>query len=775
MWIEKIKMKKFQMLIIGIIVLISSFMLSSSLGIITSVDKPMDKLIEETKTPVAFIPVKNYKGVLEDLSNAKKTFEKDKRVSRVDVVDEAVQALGKIKYKDKGIGSATNYFLSYKKGEFGYPKFTKGGGDLKAGECFLSSALAENYKISIDDYIVVQNPKETIKLKVKGIFSDPYSVSMAFGVNRFYVNRDELKEIYGTNTKILTVFSNDYTIGEDVIKQYKKNSDRQLAGKTLDLNGAEISAEISEEMTGAFIGVFAVIILLVSAIVIRASIYDSIVKEYKTIGIYKAMGYSERTIMNIYIKTYSSVILIASAIGAVFSKYLMTYTLKSSFKVYGVDADINYIIPMITAVAFIMLLMLISIYGVIRKTKKVPPVKALTIGVPSNNKNGISLNFMKNSFSVVAQAVRKILNYKKFSLILLIILFICSYVVSFSITIYKSLSVSSDKSSFWFGFDNAEYRISINDKSRENEIANWLKNNDEVKNSVVGNLSYGAELSKDEIKDSGAIVLQAYRKYDNDGITEDVISGRNPKYDNEIVLSKKLLKEVHKDLGDYIDVYIGGQKKSLLITGTYQSLMNSGKNARVLESTIKSVDKGYFNTIISFNLKDDKQYKTFKNKLLNKFGKAISVDESKEFYKDNLESIMGGETNAIMPFMVLLIVVGGINVFSIIMLMNINSKRDACIYKSFGYSTAALIKANCIYVLTLGVLAVLICIPAFILSYPLIMNCMFSMFGIYKYPADIYGDLLAIGIVFSMAIYLVSTLLSSMSIRKLKVDELKED
>jgi len=57
MWINKIKIKKIQMIIIGIIVLISSFMLSSSLGIITSVDKSMDKLIEETKTPIAFIPV----------------------------------------------------------------------------------------------------------------------------------------------------------------------------------------------------------------------------------------------------------------------------------------------------------------------------------------------------------------------------------------------------------------------------------------------------------------------------------------------------------------------------------------------------------------------------------------------------------------------------------------------------------------------------------------------------------------------------------------------
>jgi|GEM_PF-1485819 len=776
MWINKIKMKKFQMLIIGIIVLISSFMLSSSLGIITSVDKPMDKLIEETKTPIVFMPIDKYKGVSDDILKAKKDFKKDRKVSKVDVIKDAVKAGGKIKYKNKDMGSGANYFLSYSKGEFGYPKFIKGGGNLQDGECFISSILAETYGISIGDYISVENPNKFVKLKVKGVFSDPYSVSMIFGLNRFYVNSNELKDIYGQKKEILTVFSNDYDADEDVVKEYRKNSTKQLPCKILNLNGAKQSAELSEEMTGAFIGAFALIVLLVSAVVIRASIYDSIVKEYKSIGIYKAMGYSERTIMNIYIKAYSSVILIASIIGSLFSKFLISYTLKESFKAYVVDAEINYIMPMILTTIFIIFIILISIYGVIRKVKKVSPVKALTIGIPSNNKKGISLRFMQSSFSVIAQAARKILNYKKYSLILFLILLVCSYSVAFSVTVDNSLNTFSGKSNFLFGFDNAKYRISINDRSKENEVYKWLKNSSEVKNLVEGNLAYdNAEISKDEINGNGTIVLEAYKKYDKDGITEDVIDGRNPKYDNEVALCKKLLKKIHRSLGDYVDIYVAGQRKSLLIVGSYQSTMHSGMNARTLESTVRSADEGYFSTIISFNLKNNNDYKSFKSKVLNKFGKAIAVDESKESYRDNLKSMISGAKSAIMPFIILLILIGGVNVFSIIMLMNVNSKRDFCIYKSIGHSTAALVEANCVYVLTLGIFAVLLCIPVFSLSYPIIMDSMFNMVGMYKYPADIKVSILIIGLVCSMGIYMLSTLLSSISIRNLKVDELKED
>lgn len=218
---------------------------------------------------------------------------------------------------------------------------------------------------------------------------------------------------------------------------------------------AKISAKIGPQIIGAFVAAFAFIILLVSAVVIRASIFDSIIKEYKTIGVYKALGYSASIIVNIYLKAYSTVIIASAATGSLLSIFMMKYILNSSFKVYGVDAQISYIVPAALTIALVAVLMLVSIYGVIRKTKRISPVEALRLGMPVNDKKGISLGFLENNFSPISQGFRKILNYKKFSAILFLILFICSYVVAFSITNYNGLSVLSEKSSFWFGLDDA--------------------------------------------------------------------------------------------------------------------------------------------------------------------------------------------------------------------------------------------------------------------------------------------------------------------------------
>lgn len=211
MWISKIKKRKFQMLLIGMVVMISSFMLSSAIGIITSVNEPMNKLIKETKAPLLFMTVDKNETVDKDFLEAKKVFQKDSRVSEVKIIGNVVMASGKIKAGDKYMGTAVNYFLNYKKGDFGLPKFIKGGGNLERGECFINSIIAETYKLSTGDYITVENPRGDIKLKIKGIYSDPYSVSIGMGIYRYYVNDEQLKEIVGADREILTVYSKTET------------------------------------------------------------------------------------------------------------------------------------------------------------------------------------------------------------------------------------------------------------------------------------------------------------------------------------------------------------------------------------------------------------------------------------------------------------------------------------------------------------------------------------------------------------------------------------
>lgn len=776
MWIKKIQKRKIQMLLIGIIAAVSAFMLASSIGVINNIGEPMDKLIQYTKAPTLYFCLYKNQYTQKAITDIKNGFYKDNRVSGVKEIDNVIYSVAKIRGKGKYFNLSYQCFLTYNAGDFGTLKFLSGKGELKEGECYISSGVAQAYNISVNDTIIVENPNGDTKLKVSGIYADPYSVTLAMGGVRIYVNSKQLREISGINEVMITVYSGTNVSPKEVVSSYEKNNNRQILTNILGLDLAKMSAEISGQILGGIIASFALIILVVSAIVIRVSIFDSIIKEYKTIGIYKAMGYSSKTIVNIYFKAYSAVIISAAVVGAVLSKFLVEYTLTSSFKSYGTDLNFNYVVPVCSTVIIVAIIMLISVYSVIRKAKTIPPVKALTFGSPISGNKGLNLSFLENNFSPFVQSIRKIFSYKKFSLILFIVLFICSYIVTFSVTLHNNLSILKSDSTFWFGLDDAHYRITITGSEKENDVLKWVNGNKLMKNYVKGAITYSlAILDKSEMKTGdGGMLLNVYSEYDN-AIKEKLLEGRNPRYDNEIAITKKLQNNSGKSIGDYIDIYINGHKNSLLITGIYQSMLKTGMNARVLESTMEKADRNYVSTNISFNLKDDGDFTKIKIDLKNKFGNSVDVFESNDFYKDMLGEMIEPAIQGMMPFVVLVILIGAINVFSIIMLMNLNSRKQFCIYKSLGYNSVDLIASNICYIMLLGVIAAVLGVPVFKLSFSKIINTIFGSFGIYNFVTDINGGWLLISLLISIVIYTLSTCISSFSISKFKVNELNEE
>lgn len=775
MWLNKIKNKKLQMFLIGIVVLVSSLMLTSALGIIISVDKPMSELIKETNAPTLYTIIKEVNDLDRQASNIKQVLDKNKDVKKVTIAENVKTIKSKIMNNNKEIKLSTKFFMTYKDGEFGSLKFLKGGGSLQDGQCFMPSITAETYKLSLGDYITVENPDSKAKLKITGIYADAYSVSSFMDVDRFYVSKNQLENISGIPTKLVTVYGGDGASCDSIVKDYRKNTNTQIPTSLVDISRAKISAEIINEIIGAFVCAFAIIILLVSAVVIRASILDSIAKEYKTIGVYKAVGYSANTIMNIYMKAYSFVVIIFALIGSLLASLFINTMLRDNFRVYGVKFNTFTVLPIIVTVAFVIILMLSSIYGVIRRTRNISPVEVFRIGMPVNNKKGTALKIIETRFTPISQAIRKIFYYKKLSIILFSVLFVCSYVVAFSVINYNDLSKLSEKTSFWFGLDDAQYRIRIKNTKTTPDILEWVKKNDKIKNYVDGSFQYGKMgIAKNEIDGEGDLISEVYDSYDN-AIKEEVVEGRNPKSENEIAISKKVMEKTHKELGDYIKIYISGKEKNLLIVGDYQSMMYMGMNVRVLKSTVKSGDKDYASDAISFNLKDSEDYDSFKKAIKSKFDKDIDVEKSTESFSSILSGSMVPMKAALTPFMIMIVVIGAINVFSIILLMNINSRREFCVYKAIGYGTSDLIKGNLFYVLILSLIASIICVPVFSITFCKIMNLIMSIFGIYNYPTDIKPELLAVGSIAAIFVYILCTLISSLSIGKIKVQELNEE
>ena len=144
MWLNKIKNKKLQMFLIGLVVLVSSLMLTAALGIIISVDKPMSELIKETNAPTLYAIITGVNDLDNQALNTKKVFEKNADVKKVIIAENVKNVKSKIMENNKEIKLSTKFFMTYKDGEFGKLKFLKGGGSLKDDQCFITAISSTN-------------------------------------------------------------------------------------------------------------------------------------------------------------------------------------------------------------------------------------------------------------------------------------------------------------------------------------------------------------------------------------------------------------------------------------------------------------------------------------------------------------------------------------------------------------------------------------------------------------------------------------------------------
>ena len=119
--------------------------------------------------------------------------------------------------------------------------------------------------------------------------------------------------------------------------------------------------------------------------------------------------------------------------------------------------------------------------------------------------------------------------------------------------------------------------------------------------------------------------------------------------------------------------------------------------------------------------------------------------------------------------------IGGINIFGIVLLKNMNYQKQNGIYKCIGYSTRHLICSNIWYVMILAAISLVIAVPTVLNLYPLIMKGCLSVFGLVEYRIAYQPTQLMLCNASVFAMFLFSTLLSSWGLRKIDVRELTQE
>ena len=276
---------------------------------------------------------------------------------------------------------------------------------------------------------------------------------------------------------------------------------------------------------------FAAIIVLVSLIVIRFRVSNSIEDGMANIGVLKAIGYTSRQILSSIILQFILIAFSASVVGVALSYVLMPFlgsvisTLSGLVWMQSFDLNMN----LVSAFLVVFCVVIVTLLSAFR-VRKILPVAALRGGIQTHSfrKNHFPLETAKGGLHFLLAIKSMLANVKQNIMILLIIIGL-TFASVFSVVLYYN--IASDNTAFinLFGTEPANVIVVANSDGDRREFLSDLEQMDHVRKVNL------FDLIKTKVDGQTVYtnVTDDYNQLENNIVYE----GRHPKHENEISIS----------------------------------------------------------------------------------------------------------------------------------------------------------------------------------------------------------------------------------------------
>lgn len=643
------------------------------------------------------------------------------------------------------------------------------------GTIWVPNIIADYKDIKIGDKLRIKDGKEYKYLSVSALVNESLIPNSMVGSTNLYINKEDYKT-FNNLVKSHFIGYNSSKEAENATKELSTYIGDSFEGLMLDKWITNFVANSTSMITGAIGMSIALLIFIVSIIIIRFVLWSNILKEYKSIGVYKSIGYTSKQIRSIYLKGYGIVGIISITIGSFLSIGFINYMVNISVKYIGIyEGNNNNFTFIFLTIAIMSLVLITNIYLLLRRINKINPVEAFRVGVTSS-KEKFKKSLIKDASSPLSMAINDIFKHKKQNLIIVTILSMVMYVSAFIVS--GNYSMENIAYNAWNVFGTIQGDIALDfptgDESYDKALEE-LKNDSrilEVRECSfdVGQIVY-LDTTKYNIKNAQVITTLIDNYENNEGFNVSIKEGRNPKLKNEIALTEQILKDANLEIGDYIRVKVLGEEKSLLITGSYTSMMSNNYSMRM---TLDIVPKDMRNSLLNLNLnatlKDKNDYDSVKKDYKEKY-EVASVDISPSLIVQTAKSVVETITPVTRIILTGVLIFSILNIINLIMMNNTDNRRNNAIMKSLGFSNKYIIRRTSYRIIILTVISSLF---GFTLNLIISKNIFkIAMSGIDGLM--IPYNLVSTTILFIAIITILTTIISMLSIRKISIVELMEE
>ncbi len=683
MWIRKIKRKKLQFFLIGVILYFAAAIFSGCLLFSTENATYINNYYSRSNNYDAFALV-NSKDSIKMLADKAAQDSGIKGTYYVDGIKVSNN------YKINGKITSAFYFIISKIGNYkDLPWETsiyKGVDSAcpKDNELWVSKVFSESNKLKIGDVLTI-NGKD---LKVSAILKCALSPASTMSYSPVFSNEATYNELIKSN-EYSGLFSVKSSKSIDYAYDFIKKT---MAGHIQDVfMDFKLSSLVECIMpitviTGGIGLIAAIMIFVVSIVITKFIIGNNLIKEYRSIGIHKAIGDSNRTIKGYYIKAYLFVgfwaVTLGIASGIPLAYYMCRVNL-SNLSNFHFSAAV--IIVALISLLLLMLILTFSLYTSFKSINRITPANAIRTGVSSSKKK-LKRSLIKNAHSPLTVAVNDIVKHKRASIMMIIMLTI-SFFLSIFIT---NMSYASTKipeySNKWFCVPKSDAVIS--GKIDDNTAA-YVEKNSYVDSIVKGklltkfNFDYNKKLYDIDLKNISAVM---YDNWSYDKTKIPFKEGHGPENKNEIAFSDKLINESSLKVGDYIEMSVNNFKNTFLISGSYTAMLNEGYSLALNTDIYNTLSPGKIQyDLLSVSLNNKEDYNAFKKDITAHLDNVVVDRIAKE-----IETASSSVVDIIKPVCLILTIVfvlfSLINIINLLALENLNNRRQFGILKSLGFT-----------------------------------------------------------------------------------------
>jgi len=356
-------------------------------------------------------------------------------------------------------------------------------------------------------------------------------------------------------------------------------SDMPKAGQMVDSATFKMFTMIGDGMVAAVIILVSILLLVVGLLCLRFAFVTAAERDYREIGVLKAIGVASGDVKKIYLTKYALLAAIASVLGLLGGWALTPLLTRNITGYLGSTPSIgNWAIPVLTAgLVFVVLVLFVLV--LLRRFDKVSAVTALSAGATGQQSKAVRLRLNRSKMPVpVRLGIMDVIGRWPTYLLLFFVFAVSSFVMI--VPINSATTVNAPGFINYMGTGTVDLRIDLRyaDEESSKQFSRIVQQLEADPDAT--RIAPMVTTRNDSVDKDGNAISLYVENGDHTRLPLTYADGRAPTSASEIALSLLALNQAGRQVGDTVPVEVGGQDRDLTIVGSYQDITNGGKTAK---------------------------------------------------------------------------------------------------------------------------------------------------------------------------------------------------